>query len=908
MPTISIDGNTFTTIEEFIEYLQETYGANWEAQEQSLLQWGKTLDANVSTGTGLLYRDGVRDFGSIGQVYIDKGWMNTDYMINYDSYYGVMKQYGTATHAEIAKDLLLQEATYGSDTYYVNSLPLGKTTPTSAPANTFPTLSQTATSANGQTQTATCVMTEEKIPDPTVPGSFSYIGTLAALGWLPLPTWVAAAAPLLGVGLGFAINDLAPDFWEAVSRALLPFAYKDDDNVNIPITFTSDGNVYTSEEALEALRQALISQGVFNTSYEPNPDTYPSGTVISLTPVSFLNAVQLVVEDVNSLINNGRLSSMATYLEVTPEQVKTMFSVLLNAVIQHPELYANIPVNFIGVSAINFRFGYAPSNTATVEGVDSTTGVNKISSITGGYYRSTIEGYVSQVVQISMGSYGGSGALYNVTIQDTNYSTWIVVGAGNGKGIQITLPKINSVITTPDELPVSNSYTSKIFGLYEYPFVLNLVGGSGVEGTTIEEGATYPTDTTQNLAEIYPQWAGNGISVITDPSADTFEDGTKQWYPISLSNTNYSGNPEVTSSTQNQQQAQTGSNTDPSQLTQILEAIQNLPDILNRDGLIPDTVPTNPPTTEPTPSPTPPVITGAGSDLISIYNPTKAQIQAFNQFLWDLDPTNLVNWQKVIQNPIDAIISLHMIYVTPITGSPQHIKCGYIETDVSSKIVTNQYVDIDCGTVNVSEYFHNVWDYIATDIQIYLPFIGIIPLHVSDIMNSTMRVKYRVDVYTGTCLAQIIVYKENSFAVLYTYTGNCAVSLPLSGGSFSNIMSTLIVMCGLVMSGNVGTAATYAVGRASRGELMQHIQRSGNIGANAGAMGIRTPYLIITRKKPLDAYLYQEQYGFPANKTVVLGDMRGYTRVKNIHLHGIPCTDDELEMIERLLKDGVIIN
>lgn len=854
MPTISIDGNTFTTIEEFIEYLQETYGANWEAQEQSLLQWGKTLDANVSTGTGLLYRDGVRDFGSIGQVYIDKGWMNTDYMINYDSYYGVMKQYGTATHAEIAKDLLLQEATYGSDTYYVNSIPLGKTTPSSAPANTFPTLSQTATSANGQTQTATCVMTEEKIPDPTVPGTFSYIGTLAALGWLPLPAWVAAAAPLLGVGLGFAINDLAPEFWEDLSRRVAPFAYSDFDPetyynaLQMPFALDKDGLIYTSLKALGILRDAFIEAGVYSSgeieivpSELPDiehPENYSSpfvfyenGTFYNLRPNGDVYTYELTSHTDPVYIAQIKYN----------DRTKTDVFLCSESPFQYTRYFEGEPV------------GVYTSTTITVDGETYYYLFN--SSVTPESPSSDWEYYMDSAV--------------------TNY-----------------IYTSSNTSNAPDLIRMA----------------LNATGGGGVEGTTLEEGATYPTDTTKSLAEIYPQWASGAISVITDPSADTFEDGTEEWYPMSLANTNYSCNPEVTSSTQTQQQAQSGSNTDPSQLAQILEGIQNLPDILNRDGLIPDTVPTNPPSTEPTPSPTPPVITGAGSDLISIYNPTKAQIQAFNQFLWDLDPTNLVNWQKVIQNPIDAIISLHMIYVTPITGEPQHIKCGYIETDVSSKIVTNQYVDIDCGTVDVNEYFHNVWDYIATDIQIYLPFIGIVPLHVSDIMNSTIRVKYRVDVYTGTCLAQIIVYKENSFAVLYTYTGNCAVSLPLSGGSFSNIMSTLIVMGGLVMSGNAGTAATYAMGRASRGELMQHIQRSGNIGANAGAMGIRTPYLIITRKKPLDAYLYQEQYGFPANKTVVLGDMSGYTRVKNIHLHGIPCTDDELEMIERLLKDGVIIN
>jgi hypothetical protein len=86
------------------------------------------------------------------------------------------------------------------------------------------------------------------------------------------------------------------------------------------------------------------------------------------------------------------------------------------------------------------------------------------------------------------------------------------------------------------------------------------------------------------------------------------------------------------------------------------------------------------------------------------------------------------------------------------------------------------------------------------------------------------------------------------------------------------------------------------------------VKQSGSLGANAGALGIRIPYLIITHPVAYDAYRYQNQHGYPLNQTVVLGSLSGYTRVKDIHLAGIPCTDDELEQIESLLKDGVIIN
>lgn len=429
----------------------------------------------------------------------------------------------------------------------------------------------------------------------------------------------------------------------------------------------------------------------------------------------------------------------------------------------------------------------------------------------------------------------------------------------------------------------------------------------GVQGITPQPDAVLPKDMDVDISTYMPAWSDDkktfkAVSYDEDRHIEGLVD--IDFYPVTL--TGVQGeNQDITTP---QDDAITGDAPSDADMDYIFPAIQDFYEFIHNYPNYPDIViPAG--DSGDTPTPTPPVITGAGSDLIAIYNPTKQEIKDFNQFLWDLDPTNLTNWKKVIANPIDAVISLHMIYVTPITGEPRHIKCGYIETDVSSKIVTNQYKDVDCGEVNLTEYFSNVWDYIDTDVQIYLPFIGIVPLDTREIMNSILKVMYRVDVYTGTCLAQIIVQKDNSYGVLYTYTGNCAVPLPLTSGSFTGVFSTLLSACGTaVFGGGPAMAAGEVAGDLLKGRVKQNIQRSGSIGANAGAMGIRTPYLIITRPVPYDASEYSKQYGYPLNETIVLGNLSGYTRVKDIHLQGIPCTDDELEMIERLLKDGVIIN
>lgn len=72
-------------------------------------------------------------------------------------------------------------------------------------------------------------------------------------------------------------------------------------------------------------------------------------------------------------------------------------------------------------------------------------------------------------------------------------------------------------------------------------------------------------------------------------------------------------------------------------------------------------------------------------------------------------------------------------------------------------------------------------------------------------------------------------------------------------------------------------------------------------------MGIKKPYLIINRQNAYTANAYNTLQGYPSNINVSLSTLSGYTRVKECHLEGIPATDEELEEIYTLLKQGVIL-
>ena len=302
------------------------------------------------------------------------------------------------------------------------------------------------------------------------------------------------------------------------------------------------------------------------------------------------------------------------------------------------------------------------------------------------------------------------------------------------------------------------------------------------------------------------------------------------------------------------------------------------------------------------------MITVTASGMVSVYNPTKQQLIDFSAWLWS--PDFIDNFLKIFANPMDAIIGLHIMYATPISSGSEHIVAGYLDSEVSSKVVTNQFSEIDCGTVDVPEYYGNAIDYEPyVQVHVYLPFIGMQALKPNDVIGKQLNIKYGVDALTGTCLATLTTKTATSEIACYTFAGNCATQIPVSGGNYAQMITGLASM---VVSG-VGAAVTanpLMLAGAAVGIMNSHldVSHSGSIGANAGAMGIRKPYLIITRKKAYDATFYNRFYGYPANKTLALSSCRGFTRVRSIHVEIPLATANEKKEIEGLLKEGVIIN
>ena len=305
---------------------------------------------------------------------------------------------------------------------------------------------------------------------------------------------------------------------------------------------------------------------------------------------------------------------------------------------------------------------------------------------------------------------------------------------------------------------------------------------------------------------------------------------------------------------------------------------------------------------------TPPVImpTGSASALWTVYNPSQSEVNAFGAWLWSSNFIDQI--KKLFADPMQGVIGIHKIFATPAVSGSANIVCGYLDSGVSANVVTSQYVTVECGSVYLPEYFGNVLDYTDTELYIYLPFIGIQKLDIGQCMRGTISVTYKVDVYTGACLAEVEVIRDNAGGVLYTYTGDCAVRYPLSSGSYmgivSGILTTVGAVAGGIMTGNPLLAGMGAI--SGIGSMHADVQRSGSLSGNAGAMGIKIPYLIINR--PQTAYTaFSGLQGYGANTAMRVTDAVGYARFTDIKCDIDGATEEERQEIISLLQSGVYI-
>lgn len=309
--------------------------------------------------------------------------------------------------------------------------------------------------------------------------------------------------------------------------------------------------------------------------------------------------------------------------------------------------------------------------------------------------------------------------------------------------------------------------------------------------------------------------------------------------------------------------------------------------------------------------PTLPTTTASSCGMVKMYEMNLSQTQALAGYLWSGATEFYENLTKMFNDPMDSIVSLSLAPIKPNVSAQTTIEiCKYAIDTVTGFPLTSQYVSLNCGTVKIEPYWGNALDYAPyTKASIYLPFIGTQELNIDDVMGRTVGVIYNIDLLSGACACMITC----DGSVMYNFSGNVISQIPVSGKNalemYKSVISAVTNTALAVGTGAGGVALAGDVvsnGLSVMGSKMT-VQRGGTISATNGVLGVKFPYITILRANqslPADFHSFK---GYPSNISGKVSSLSGYTEVEYVHVTGINATENELEMIEQILKEGFII-
>ena len=753
----------------------------------------------------------------------------------------------------------------------------------------------------------------------------------------------AAVAPLLGVSLGVELYNANPQFWTLLSQKLLPFCYPG--TTKIPAWMdivesalhpgTYEQNVVIDKRIYQTIKEFFdennIGEGGETTSTLPLgncPNPFKLGGTL------YMNLPAANAELIYEIRGNGLHTTIASTVDnngylIIASSVPNSCSYIQYNITQgyyYTEFYNDIAYTYDGKTVYyrNLFGGVTPDGKGMVANIVSqaltTSNVDYRNIAWSMVYGNTVEKEIPEGASKWEGD-SGSTADYSkpvvYMVEDPNNPGSFI--PESHAGIAIAVPPTTQEVqpatvelTKPDNWPSGETWPTTV----PFPWT----APEGYEGEWPE---TMPWPLPLQQPDWWPSVLQYPTYTISSPASVD---------PVANPNPNQNADPAIpvphlVTSVPGQAVSPAVQTVpqpvlDPTTVMQPINPITVGTDIMEPTIPVPEGI---------TPLPLVPSIPlpfSTGNDgLISVYHPTDAQLKAFASWLWVTyaDPSI----EKLWNNPFDGVIGLMELYCTPTDIGTKTIRSGFLDSGVSSAIIS-RYTKIDCGSLTVPEYYGNYLDYSPySKCHVYLPFIGIVELNVDDIVGHAVNITYVIDEYNGSCIAQITVAKSIEVGgedvdysnLMYQFSGNCAVELPLAGGSQAAIRAGLIqaaayglssVIGGVVsgVSGNIGGAisqigygAANAIG--SVVSAKSSVQHSGSFGSSFGAMGVKKPYIIVTRPKQIDVVDYNKLYGYPAHAAVTVGSCTGYLRVREVNVASSTASDEEKKRIEELLKEGI---
>ena len=748
--------------------------------------------------------------------------------------------------------------------------------------------------------------------------------TAAALLGMDMGIVAAAAAPVLGVSLGVNLYESNPELWTKISQKLLPFCYPG--TTKIPTWAEIAETAWTTSVAkkvIDALKELFEEEGV------PTSETEPEGYTSDLT--TYWN---------QPIVTGGTVTFPSVTLDISSKAAVSVSNNKIYIVVVGD--YLNEEVFWSGNNSTTANETYTYQGKTVYHG-----------AATYSYFQSATSGSPNNPSNSLPGSLERGKIAWTIkygTPSGLDYPEGTARWDGNIPAeIPQTKPAVvgydapSGAVTTQPMVPISPPIIIITEPAPEVEPEPETIPFPWPKPATVPETTPWPETMPWPLPEEQPEWWPVEIPYpysypepvpSPDPEAqpdpEKVTDPEKQVEPYILPLPLPYELPVPEPYPQPDPDLDPTKPRPPTQVT-----TDDLPPI----GLGPDPIGISP-----WPSlPDTPLAFSQGGGLVTVYHPTPTELYSFEQWLWVTYADATID--KIFNNPFDGVITLFELYCTPTDVGSQTIKSGFLDSGINSAVIS-RYTEIDCGTLGIPEYYGNYLDYSPySKAHVYLPFIGVVELNVDDIVGHAVNITYRIDEYNGSCIAMITVAKVTEVNgeqveysnTMYQFSGNCAVELPLAGGSQAAIKAgmmqanayqnaanisagaSLVGGIGSLLMGSIGgtisgigsAASNYAYGQANALSNMlsgkSTVQKSGTFGSSHGAMGIKVPFITVTRPKQIQVPNYNDLYGYPAHKMVYVGECTGFIRCREVNVISATANDEEKTLIEQLLKTGVYV-
>ena len=330
-------------------------------------------------------------------------------------------------------------------------------------------------------------------------------------------------------------------------------------------------------------------------------------------------------------------------------------------------------------------------------------------------------------------------------------------------------------------------------------------------------------------------------------------------------------------------------------------------------------------TTDPVEYPDPPYI--PNSTVYDRYFLSPNQIPNIKKFLFS--DTFIDNIKRLWTNPAEYVISLVCypfdVVNTGLGTTNDVVSIGGVTSDVVATALTDRGVPYFYGgSVFVDNYYNSYLDYEPyTSIDIYIPYIGVRPLNVSQIVGHTLSIGYYIDLNTQqiTALLGLDGQNGNLGQVLTQYVGSIGVQAPLSGTSAQDMIRNIVTQTSGLITG-IGAIAGGVMG-ANPALLTAGVSKTSNellggghtapsyYGSLSPVSGLFTPqiaYLIINRPRQAIPAAYPAQNGYSSSYSGKVSEFSGYLECTSVNMSsGNTMTEQEQNEITRLLTGGIYI-